>query len=314
MGLRRWKRTESRVVRPFVDIRECLADCEIKVGRERDFTADEAIQITDIDMRNPEISLKIPLSIEEIAERSGLASERISLVIVVNDLKGKKSEICFATNIRDTDEEIILLGEETLSQFSWSGRTQIEVALVLSEGIPFESGKPFLAGHWIAKKSFMLNAAKEIPSFPIEPMKGEDFKTRWGLPVDTVYFVDFYRDNLDIPHEELGSSLKIYINESVYNALIRAENTSPAKLIQNMLVSEIISCILARALNSFDGTVPERGNVLDGLVSKIKDSTGKDFQTMRDWAKDAGYPSLRALVQSHVDLCRSFLTCSFKGE
>jgi hypothetical protein len=132
-------------------------------------------EIMPVLLRNPEISLKIPLSIEEIAERSGLAPESISLVIIVNDLKGKKSEIGFAANIRDTDEEIILLGEETLSKFSWSGRTQIEVALVLSEGIPFESGKPFLAGHWIAKKSFMLNAAKEIPSFPVEPMKGEDF-------------------------------------------------------------------------------------------------------------------------------------------
>ena len=128
----------------------------------------------------------------------------------------------------------------------------------------------------MAKKTFSFNAAIENPTFPIRSLKGEGFKEKFNLPTDTVYYIDFLTDSLNIPHSELENAFQVYIPEDVFNILTKNEISVTARLAEKMLATEIVSSVLARALMNYDGgeqdLLPE--GVVRSLTKRIETSTG----------------------------------------
>jgi hypothetical protein len=107
-------------------------------------------------------------------------------------------------------------------------------------------------------------------------LKGEGFKEKFNLPTDTVYYIDFLTDSLNIPHSELENAFQVYIPEDVFNILTKNEISVTARLAEKMLATEIVSSVLARALMNYDGgeqdLLPE--GVVRSLTKRIETSTG----------------------------------------
>lgn len=305
MPIGKWLRTAKRNVRPFSDISEIMGACELRVEKNGTFSSNETFAIADMDPGNLGIAVRIPLPPDDIEERTELKREDLSVIVIVDDNRLKKSECVLKKSLDEIDGEPYEFSEVQMRSFFWKGNVSIDVAMVLSGNKELEPGRPFRAGHWIAKKRFSLNAAKENPTFPLLPLKGEEFRNR-GLPEATVYFVDFLYDHLNIPQSELENALKIYVHEDVFNSLVRNENAPHVRLTERILMTEILSCIMAKSLNAVNGDDLLEDGALQSIVSKLEDATGVGFERLKELAGQPGYPELRAVVQSYLELKRSF--------
>lgn len=299
-------RTETRVVRPFLDISEILKKSELRVEKDGVFSSSETVPIEDIDPKNLEIALKIPLPPTDIEEKNGIKREDISIVIIVTDQRLKKSACLFQMKLDEVCEDPYEFTDAQMNMFYWKGNVSIDLAAVLGIERPVEPNKPFLAGHWIAKKRFTLNARKDNPAFPIIPLPGEDFANKFNMPKDTVYFIEYISDTLNVPFSELDNTLRIYIHEDVYNSLLRNENSPSTRLQERIIMTEIFTCILAKYLTSIDAEDLTEDSVIKTLINRVEESTGYGLDSLKGYAKSGGYSELKAIVQSYLKLKRAF--------
>ncbi len=303
MNGKNWSRSESRPVRPFMDISKVLLESKLRLVRDGDFFQEETHDISQIGREDLSLSVQIPqISLDGFSMRK----EDLKLIVVANDNTLKRSEVVFSLVLDDIGVEPFEFSESQMRLFSWVGNSSIEVALVLTSDRQLDPGSPFLAGHWVAKKTFSLSKGMENPIFPILALSGEEFKKR-GLPEDTVYYVDFVHDSLNIPHAEIGNAVHIFIHEDVFNAM--AKNEKSYRLAERILFSEIVACILANGLQNLDQEeeIREDGALFD-LMRKVELSTGYKPEKQREFASKNGYIGLKAIFQSHLNLKRAFIS------
>lgn len=305
MKAKGWLRTERRDVRPFQDVSEILDRTELRIEKDGSFTKSTTIPVEDIDPGSIGIALKIPMLPSDVERKVELEREEISIVVIVNDYTLKKSDCIHRIKLDEINEDPYELNDKQLKSYNWKGNVSIDVAAVLSVDRSIEPNKPFLAGHWIAKKRFSLNAGKENPAFPIISLSGDGFKER-GLPVDTVYYVDFVSDSLDVSFTELENAFKIYIHEDVFNSLVRNENSPQTRLAERILMTEIFACILAKYINTIDDSDLLEDGVLKSLLDRIVGSTDYKIDKLKEYANKPGYPELRSIIQSYLSLKKTF--------
>lgn len=305
MPAQTWFRTSNRLVRPFIDVSDILEKCELRLERNGTFSSKDTFAIGDMDPGNLGVAIKIPIPPEDLETRTSLNREDLSIAIIITDHRLKKSECVFKACIDEIDGEPYELSNQQMGDFFWPGYVSIDVVILLSRDKDIIPTKPFRQGHWLARKRFSLNAENENPSFRIIPWTSEQFIER-GLPGDTVYFVDFIDENLNIPFSELENALRIYIHEDIFNILSRNEGAAINRLAERILQTEILSCIIAQSLNSISGDDLIEDGVLSSLVRKIENATGVGMERLKQFSARPGHSELKAVVQSFRQLKQSF--------
>lgn len=300
-----WARTIKRDVRPFVDLPELLEKAELRVEKNGLFSNDETVPIGELERKDLKIALKIPTLPDDIEAKTGLGTEGMRIVIIVNDHRLRKSECIRIFDIDEIGDEPYEFSESTMESFNWRGDVKIDLKLVLAADAGRSEGKPFLAGHWISSKRFSLNSASENPSFPIDSWNGEEFEKR-GLPADTVYYIDISPGGLTQPLSELESALRVHIHEDVFNILSKNEGKPHARLAEKILMSEILADVLEQGLIDLRNQAGTEDGIINTLATQLGRKRGMDVRSFKANLETRGRSSLKASIQSILGLKKSF--------
>lgn len=299
---RDWVRTESRTVRPFPSLDECLAHVQFRLSPDRDFdglTSFDASELTDI---SPEFRLNIDGSALQAA--GAVAPSDLSLVIRLADLRLRRSELVFEC-APDAAPEAWTVPPSVRGRFSWKTGVQATVALVLRQAREPQVGQPFLPGHWVARKDFSVRPKPAPRSFPIERCTAEDF-AKLGLPKDTAYWIDFISDDLNQRFENPGEAFRVCVRDNVYDALAAAEDTDPGRGVMTLVLTDILAETVFRGLRDVESSADlERGGLLDSALRKVIRATGTTVEVLRQYIEKGDVASIRAFAQAATEAPRS---------
>jgi len=306
-----WHRSESRVVRPFEGIDQFLNDIKLRLLREGDFVSDGSITLPST-LEGIEPAIDFSIDIKSLKNQSEINLEELKLFVSIEDFRMKRNAMILSKKLEELPSSPWVIPKNHVEKISWGSTVKIRIALVLANDKPIEIGKPFLGGQWLAKKEFSIHKDKETPNFEIQPTKKEDFISR-GLPGDTLFFVECIADDLN-QIENPMDAVAVYLHEDAYETLAQAENAASAKLIMNMILSEILSSIISHGFKHLpDGEELIKGNLLCNLVEKLQQATDIKYENLKKISLEPGYPRLRAHVHSQLDVCKNLARCNFKG-
>ena len=301
---RDWVRTESRIVRPFPSLDECLADVHLRLSPDRDFdglTSFDASELRDI---RPEFRLNIDGLALEVG--GAVAPSDLALVIRLADLRLRRSELVFVSALDAIPESWAVPGS-VRARFSWRTGVEATVALVLTEDRPPRAGQPFLRGHWVARKDFAVRPKAAPRSFPVERWTAEDFVKR-GLPKDAAYWIDFISDNLDQRFENPGDACRVCLRADVYDALAAAEDTDQGRGVMSLILTEILAETVFRGLRDVTPSADlERGGLLDSVLRKVTRATGTTLDVLHKYVEKGDVASIRAFAQAATDARRNIV-------
>lgn len=299
---REWVRSESRTVRPFPSLDECLADVQFRLSSERDFNGSTSFDASELSDIRPEFRLNIDQSALEVG--SAVAAHDLSLVIRLADLRLRRGELVFES-APDVIPEAWTVPPDVRRRFSWKTGVEATVALALREDREPRVGQPFLKGHWVARKDFSVRPKPAPRSFPIERWTAEDFVKR-GLPKDTAYWIDFISDDLDQRFENPGEAIRVCLRADVYDALAAAEDTDQGRGVMSLILTEILAETVFRGLRGVRPSEElEPGGLLDSALRKVTRATGTTLDVLHKYVERGDVASVRAFAQAATEARRS---------
>lgn len=303
---RNWRRTETRTVRPFPSVDDCLAGVRLRVSPDADFderTSFDPAEIGSSDIR-PEFRLGLDLS--ALGALSSLSPADLSLVIRLVDVRLRRSEVVLDSTA-ESFPQTWALPQSVRDRLSWKFGVEATVALVLKSDRSPHPGQPFLRGHWLARRDFSVRAKAEPPAFPIERWTADDF-ARHQLPRDTVYWIQFVADDLNRRLEDPGEAFRVCLQADVYDTLDDTQDTGPGRAVMSVLCSEVLAEILWRGLRSLeDHEEIERGGLLQSVLARVEKATNATKEALCKFVAAGELASLRAFAQAAVGTRRVVL-------
>lgn len=298
-----WRRTESRVVRPFASAEDALREVRFRLRNEEEFDDRTSFDGSHLDPRDlrPEFALNVNASALDAVRPIGMGD--LCLVVRLADGRLRRSEQIFASEIEAVPERWAV-PPEVKSRFSWNFDTTASVALVLRSDRRPEPGLPFRRGHWVARKDFSIRSNPEPRAFPVERWAGEDFVRR-GLPRDTAYWIDFLAEDLNARFEDPSDAFRVCLRADLYDALLDGGESPGGRAVTALIVAEILTEVLWRGLDrlSPDDEILTRG-LLHAALARVTKKTGADCGTLRQLVAKKELSSLRAYAQAAVDARR----------
>lgn len=303
---RDWRRSESRVVRPFAGVEGCLGSVHLRLFSDAEWDDRTAFEVEQD--RLSDVSPEFQLDIDKRAKREGrIESNRLSIVVTLRDLHLRRSEVVFEKPLKDVPE-FWAPPYDVYREFAWASGVKATVALVLNATRRPTVGEPYLRGHWLERKVFLVRPRSQPHSFPVERWTAEDFAKK-KLPKDTAYWVDFLTDDFNRRFDEPGEALRIAFRDDVFDALADKESSPSSRAILALIISEVATDILAKALETVESDELDRAGVLYAVLERIRKATGAKREELADYVKNGNRAALRAHVQAarsmHRDLAKA---------
>lgn len=296
-----WKRTESRVVRPFQSVEEALADVRLRLRPNTEF--DDRTSFDIAELKNGELQPEFCLVVRRCSldNLRKLCSSDLSLVIRLIDPHLHRSELVFEELI-DNLPSTWIVPNDVVARFSWKPGFTVSVAIVLRKNKRPEPGLPFMRGQWLARKNFSIVSPRQQRMFPIERWTAEDF-SRYDLPRDTVYWMLFTTDNFNSRVDDPADVLRVCIRADVYDLLLNAQDNSYGPAIMSLFMTEILTEVLWRGFENIENNDEiEKGSLLHSAVTSVERATGKNASVIRRVVKEQkDLATLRAFAQATVN-------------
>lgn len=296
-----WRRTESRVVRPFTSVDDALKEVRFRLRADEEFDDRTSFDASEVELRDirPEFALHVPVATLQAA--IPLNPAELSLVIRLSDPRLHRSELVFESGL-DALPETWSVPQEVRDRFSWKFGLIASVALVLRGNRSCQPGLPFMRGHWIARKDFSIRSVPERRTFPIERWTAEDFARR-GLPRDSVYWIEFLTDDLNTAFDDPADALRVCLRADVYDALVETEDSPSGCAVAKMIEAEILTEVLWRGLDSLESDEGiERGSLLHSALTRVEKATKANREALRQLVtQKKELASLRAFAQAAVN-------------
>lgn len=301
-----WSRTESRVVRPFLDVKGILDNVCIRLSPDMDWKNSTSINLENVDIRNfqPEFKMNINRSIGFPYE---IDKDDISLIVSMEDIRLHRREKIFEWKFNEIPE-IVSIPETFYKHFGWIFGFRATVALILNKKRAGKVGEPTLRGHWIDRKDFSVAPERETSSFPIERWTADDFE-RHNLPKRTSYWFEIFEEGLYREIEDPRNVFRLALRDKVYDSLVRNEKNNVGKAIINLITTEIVTDILMKGF-----TEPREGDIIEDKsilrkaiknISKSLDIKEEDIEKkISNYAREDDRSSVRAYVQTSFKLDR----------
>jgi hypothetical protein len=301
-----WSKSESRQVRPFFsleDYEHSLDAAEIRLFEGQAFSAAEAFVLQQDELRRvqPEIRFNFqePAIGGELIKRSDL-----SLLVCLTAPNLKKTKILAKIPIEGNFPESLAIDPEEVVAVGGAENLVIKLGICLNRDMAPAIGRPFLAGHWVAKKFFRLRPAKETNQFDVLPRTDAEWRQH-GYPEKTLYSVE-YSSGMNDPVDKDSPIASVWVHADVFNRLAVDADSKKAKAVMSFLSSEIALQLITQSFQEWrDATAPTPGSPLSALIKQLSSADKLDLNKLKQLAEQPGQPKLRALVHNQQATVRA---------
>lgn len=303
-----WHKTETREVRPFYEVAE-LADvlrgAEIRLFDGAPYVAQDSFSLGDQELRRLAPSVKANLDVQRIKSSKVIKPSHLALVVSASNPFLKRTKVVNKTLLSEPPLDEYSIESEVLDALGGGENLQIDLSICLNQPVSARPGRPFLRGHWIAKKTFAIRSAKLNEDFDVEPLDDEGWK-KLGLPPKSLYYVD-YIGGINEPLKPDQPIAKVYIHADVYRRIATENNPRAVRALQAFLASEISTQMLVLSAKDWDGvTEPEKQSPLSAVLKRVNKNNKVSLKELHDLASGAA-PKLRAVLQADLEVVRAIV-------
>ncbi len=293
-----WRRAEPREVRPFfesIDAERSLDASGVRIFEDGEFSTETSFELDEVDFQR--MSLGVSVRIAEAKSWIGaLSPSDLDLVLIARHGFLKRSRLLERVNLSKDVPGQWEIGTEVLAQLGGGRNTNITLAICLAEDRPEKPGSPFIPGHWLARKTFVLRSRTMPTMFDLRIRHDEDWIAA-GYPRKTYYAVD-YLGGIDSELEEGASVATVWVHADAH-----AKLTSGAlgDAMQPLLASEIIFSIVLESYNEWKNQSEAAPDTpLSNLLVKLG---GEHPMPLSELKALAAKPShLRATLQDRLSV------------
>ncbi|TPL93814.1 hypothetical protein [Mesorhizobium sp. B2-3-12] len=296
-----WHRTEPREVRPFFETAKAenaLDDSGICLFAKGDTSRDTSFDLDEIDFQKLEPIIHAVLVDPTQWMPEGLTARDLELVLIAKNSFLKRSEIVARSILAEPIPTYFPIGSELLAKLGGGRNVQFTLALCLATDRPPTPGSPFVPGHWLARKTFLLRSRTLPALFDLQTRTDEAWKAA-GYPEKTFFAVD-YAGGIAGEMDDGSSVATVYIHIDAHNGMVNSPIGAP---LQPILASEIILSIVTASKSEWkdlDEFVPS--SPLETLSRQLGDAEPLTLDTLKKLAND---PSrLRAVLQDRLSVVR----------
>ena len=263
-----WHREEPREVRPFfhaIDAEESLDACGIRLFDGTDVRTETSYDLDEIDFKklSPAVQIVLPDPQQWLPE--GLAKDDLELVLVARHSFLKRSELVESVSLTEAIPDEWNVGPEILARMGGGRNLELTLALTLRTDREPSPGAPFVAGHWLARKSFLLRSRTMPTLFDLRTRKDEEWVAK-GYPAKTFYAVE-YIGGIDTELDEGASVATVWIHVDAHNRMV---SSTLGEALQPALAAEIISSILLESFKEWkDAEAVEAASPLATLLKQL---------------------------------------------
>jgi hypothetical protein len=297
-----WHRTEPREVRPFfgaVKAEEALENSGIRLFANSDTAFDTTFDLDEIDFQKLEPVLQISLSDPALWMPESFSAKELELVVIARNSFLKRSAIISSYTLSGPLLTDCPIGPETLEELGGGRNVQFTIALCLSSDRPPVPGTPFVTGHWLARKSFLLRSRTMPALFDLQTRTDEAWKAA-GFPAKTFYAVD-YAGGIAGEMEDGSSVATVYVHIDAHNKMV---GSAAGDTLQPILASEIIHTIILASREDWkdlDNIVPS--SPLATLAKQLGQSAPLSLEELKTLSNSPAI--LRAILQDRLSVIRS---------
>ena len=263
-----WHREEPREVRPFfhaIDAEESLDACGIRLFDGTDVRTETSYDLDEIDFKKLSPAVQIVLPDPQQWLPKGLAKDDLELVLVARHSFLKRSELVESVSLTEAIPDEWNVGPEILARMGGGRNLELTLALTLRTDREPSPGAPFVAGHWLARKSFLLRSRTMPTLFDLRTRKDEEWVAK-GYPAKTFYAVE-YIGGIDTELDEGASVATVWIHVDAHNRMV---SSTLGEALQPALAAEIISSILLESFKEWkDAEAVEAASPLATLLKQL---------------------------------------------
>ncbi len=301
-----WRKSAVKDVRPFfgaATLESSLESAEIRLYEDASFSHETSFIV------EPQDAEKLCVSIKPNLNAAALASDSIkkgdmALAVTAAQPFMKRTFVVATLPLAGKLPDEIPIGDEVLAQLGGGSNINVDVALCLAKGLPKKPGIPFLRGHWLAKKSFVLRPPKLAEDFDVVPTDDDAWKQR-GLPPKTLYYVDYF-GGVNEPAAKDKQMAKVLVHADIHKKLTVEANQRLAKPVMTTLAAEISCQILAASFSDWElaeEVVPL--SPLSAFLKRINRVQTCSLEELKSLVKQTGMLKLRALLHADQQSVRS---------
>jgi hypothetical protein len=305
VNVTRYRKSATKDVRPFFGtarLEQALDRATIRLFEDTPFVENTSFIVEEQDASRLAIAVRPSLS-EEALAGGGIPRASLALAVTAVNPFLKRTVLVDKLLLSARTANEVHVGSEVLERLGGGANLTIEVALCLASEATREPGKPYLAGHWVSKKSFDLSAPKLTEDFDIDPMEDEDW-IKLGFPPKTLYHVEYF-SGVNEPVSKDRALAKVRIHADVYKKLSADSQAKAARPLLTFLAAEIPCQILASSLVDWKHVdLPEAKSPLSAFLKRIKRVTPCTLSELRGMVEQPGMGRLRAILHADQESVR----------
>lgn len=297
-----WHRTEPREVRPFFETAKAenaLDDSGIRLFPNDDMSQDTSFDLDEIEFQRLE-PVVYPVLVEpNLWMPEGFSTGDLELVLIAKNSFLKRSEIVARCPLAEPVPADYAIDADLLAKLGGGRNVQFTLALCLSTDRPATPGSPFVPGHWLARKTFLLRSRTLPELFDLQTRTDEAW-TAAGYPAKTFFAID-YAGGIAGEMEDGSSVATVYIHVDAHNKMV---NQPVGEALQPMLAAEIITSIVVASRaewKELDAYVPS--SPLETLARQLNGGDPMPLESLKTLAGDNS--RLRAILQDRLSVVRS---------
>lgn len=301
-----WHKSAVKDVRPFfgaATLEESLGGAEIRIYDDAPFTSEIAFSIEPEQASKLSIAVRPNLNAAAI-DGGALKKDKLQLAVTAVHPFLKRTILIGQFPLSGKIPDEITIEAEVIERLGGGSNMNVELVLCLAKALPKKPGTPFLAGHWISKKSFSLRQPKPAEDYDIVPMDDEGWKAM-GLPAKTLYYVEYF-GGVNEPSSKDRQIAKVRLHSDVHKKLAADSNQRLAKPLMSWLAAEIACQILATSFSDWESAEEAVSqSALATFLKQINKMQPCTLDDLRMLVRQSGMLKLRALLHSDLQSVRS---------
>lgn len=250
-ALERWHREEPRDVRPFflaVSAADALNDCTIRITDDGEPSKETDFNLSEIDFQNISVTLFPSVANPSSWLPAGYDASDFVLLLLLRHPILKRSEIIESASLSAPIPAEWPVSPESMEGFGGGRNVELTLAICLADDRKALPGAPFVQGHWLARKVFVLRSPTTPSLFDIRTRTDEEW-TQAGYPPKTFYAVE-YNGGIELEPEDGGSVATVWMHADAHSKLA---TSGIGDSVQNMLAAEIVFTVLSDSSRDWSG-------------------------------------------------------------
>ena len=297
-----WHRTEPREVRPFFETakaQNALDDSDIRLFSNGDTSQDTSFDLDEIDFQKLEPVIH-PILVEPSAWMpEGFSTADLELVLIARNSFLKRSEVVARCALTEPVPSAYPIDADLLTKLGGGRNVQFTLALCLAADRAAIPGSPFVSGHWLARKTFLLRSRTLPELFDLQTRTDQAWVAA-GYPPKTFFVVD-YAGGIAGEMEDGSSVATVYIHVDAHNKMV---NQPIGESLQPLMAAEIILSIVTTSRpdwKDLDAYVPS--SPLETLAKQLNGGEVMPLDSLKKLAGD--HSKLRATLQDRLSVVRA---------